>query len=152
MRKILLRILVWIVRRCATKNISLTQLLDSINKVIIVDFDGTIAKTTNFPYIDKPMPHAKEALFKLKQAGYKIVISSCRNNIALTTENVTKCMKYMKFFLDKNHIPYDEIDYGFYGKPLGRYYIDDKGIAFRNNWLKIVDCILKKDKKDAKKD
>lgn len=85
---------------------------------IAVDFDHTIVD------IDKPLPGAKEALEKLKDMGYAIMIHSCNNK------------GWIQKVLRDNDIPYDYIwdaseDKG---KPVCVAYIDDRGVGFNGDW------------------
>src|SRR5260370_30416046 len=117
-----------------------------VPKLVCVDFDGTIVDF-KFPSIGAPKPGVREALTRFRELGYWIVISSCRNarrfpeifQVGNEDQPVVerKSYKDMVKFLDDNQIPYDEIDDGSLGKPLAAFYIDDKGIEFRNNWPEI---------------
>jgi hypothetical protein len=111
-------------------------------KTICVDFDGTLCDWT-YPDIGAAKKGAKDALTRFRELGYKIIIWSCRTShyhydifggsrSQPTSERET--VKNMVAFLDKEGIPYDEIDYGDLGKPLADLYIDDKGIRFEDNW------------------
>lgn len=47
--------------------------------VICVDFDGTIVEHA-YPHIGEPLPMAFEVLQALKDAGYKLILWTCREN------------------------------------------------------------------------
>jgi hypothetical protein len=51
-----------------------------MNRIIAIDFDGTIVKD-NFPEIGEMMPGAAEAINQLYADGYTIIIWSCRTGI-----------------------------------------------------------------------
>jgi hypothetical protein len=111
-------------------------------RVVSVDFDGTLCDF-DFPRIGTIKPGAKEAMIRLKELGYYIVIFSCR--ASRYCPDLFSCMgKYapeflaMKDWLDANEIPYDEIDDGTKGKPFAEFYIDDKGVRYDNNWDEVI--------------
>lgn len=47
------------------------------NRVIIIDFDGTLCKHC-FPVVGNPEPGVREALEKIRELGFIIRIHSCR--------------------------------------------------------------------------
>lgn len=113
---------------------------------IAVDFDGTLCDH-EFPGIGAIKPYAREAMVTLKQWGYHIIIWTCRtchfhydvfggDPAQPTLER--PAVKQMIAWLDKNGIPYDEVDDGSRGKPLADYYLDDKAIRYENNWPEIL--------------
>lgn len=116
------------------------------HKSIAVDFDNTIAHLEKFPAIGEPIPGVQEALQKLKDMGYEIVIYTCRAN----SDQRETSAEQVKEYLDQYKIPYDRISKGSEGKPMALYYIDDRAIKFDNNWDAVVQQIIK-DKKNATK-
>jgi len=98
-----------------------------------VDFDDTIVEKAEFPAIGAEKPGAREAIERLRQAGWKIIIFSVRGN---TPEN----LEIMKEWLDDNSFPYDEISAG--EKPKALFYVDDRAVEFKNNWDEVVSHIL----------
>lgn len=48
------------------------------HKYVAVDFDGTIIEEGHFPEIKNFLPHAIETLQMMKDAGYELVIWTCR--------------------------------------------------------------------------
>jgi len=122
--------------------------LSEVPKIIAVDFDGTLCHF-DYPDIGAIKPGAREALVRLKELGYYIVIYSCRS--CLWSPEIfgdpdedlydipnRKLVKAMEKWLNEHDIPYDEIDYGQKGKPTARAYIDDKGVRFEDNWPEVV--------------
>ena len=96
---------------------------------IIVDFDSTIA-LSEWPEIHGPVPGAIQALKYIHKKGNQIVIWSARNNLrASDPVDRARGLHAMKDFLDSNEIPYDEIDYGHEGKPIGDCYVDDRALG-----------------------
>jgi hypothetical protein len=88
---------------------------------LVVDFDDTIALNA-WPDITGLVPEAKESLVLLHNAGHHITIWSARNSRVIHSETVRAlALQNMKAYLDSNGIPYDVIDYGTEGKPVGVY-------------------------------
>ncbi len=121
--------------------------IKSVPKTVSIDFDGTLCDI-DYPNIGPIKRGAKEALTLLRQLGYVIIISSCRScawnwsEYYGDEEFVHACERpvytEMKAWLDKNEIPYDIIDDGTKGKVAADYYVDDKAIAFTDNWAQIA--------------
>jgi 5'(3')-deoxyribonucleotidase len=107
--------------------------------VIAIDFDGTIVEH-DFPHIGALKPKAKEMINELYKA-YEIVIWTCRNNLYLSAGQ-PNYLEEARAFLDKEGIKYDRIDAGQQGKIIANYYIDDRGIAFKDNWPQIASSLL----------
>lgn len=82
--------------------------------VVAIDFDHTLVD------YDEPLPGAKEALQKLRDAGHKILIHSCNNE------------EWIRRILNTYEMPYDYIWDG--GKPVCHAYVDDRAIAFSGDW------------------
>lgn len=104
---------------------------------IAIDFDGTIAKDKKFPDIGEPEDGVKEALLKIKEMGYDILIYTCRSKDKEELEVVRE-------YLDKHEIPYDSIFEG--EKPFAKFYIDDRAIHF-DNWTNVLKKVEKSEKK-----
>jgi len=104
---------------------------------IAIDFDGTIAKDKKFPDIGEPEEGVKEALSKIKEMGYTILIYTCRSKDA-------EALELVREWLDKHEIPYDDIFEG--EKPFAKFYIDDRAIHF-DNWNNVLEKVEKSEKK-----
>ena len=106
------------------------------NKTVIVDFDGTICEDW-FPAVGPPKPNVREGLQKLEDAGFTVKISSCRTNsnwgVANAVEQTLIIQGYMKHF----KLPYDCVCIE--SKPFAAVYIDDRGVAYRGNWLEAAE-------------
>ncbi len=110
------------------------------NKVIAVDFDGTITDKNNFPECGELKPYVKEALQSIAENGNVICIWTCRNGIYLY-----EAIDY----LNKNEIPYnfvnksplDKVNHGC-RKIIADYYIDDRNIFSKINWKEIEEYFL----------
>ena len=112
------------------------------NGVVCVDFDGTL-----FPYRplyeqNPPMPNAVETMWWLKAQGYKIVIFTSRLSpswLEESGESEQRSLGWVEGLLVQNNIPYDMITAE---KVPAEYYIDDRAIAFRGNWLQVKKEIM----------
>jgi len=102
-----------------------------LSNAIVVDFDGFLVEHS-FPEIGTLKEGAQEFLEGLRSDGYKIIISSCRNNKELRatdTEN-RNYLEEIRIFLEAKNLHYDWIDDGQNGKPIGRAYCDDRNVPF----------------------
>lgn len=102
-------------------------------QTIAIDFDGVIHAYDrgwqDGEVYGEPVPGAFDAMRKLQEHGYNIVIYTCRSNVD---------GKVGQWLID--HIPGDmEIpEVVTNRKPIAIAYIDDRGIRFENNWPSIV--------------
>jgi len=99
-------------------------------KTICLDFDGVLAYYTEWDgTIGNPNPEGIKLAMLLHDNGYKIIIQSCRTHSTWgkTTENLDE----MKKWLEKNSVPYDEIESG--NKAFAHIYVDDRAINFPAN-------------------
>ncbi len=99
------------------------------HKRIIVDFDDTLAFTTNRQWNNaKPNKPLIEKLNSLYDEGWRIDIFTARGSISCKTRNeaARKYQYGMEKWLEKNGVKYNLLSFD---KPLGAYYIDDKGIS-----------------------
>lgn len=110
-----------------------------MKKVVVIDFDGTLCEFA-FPNIGKPKPDVKQALEKLKELGYTIRIHTCGTAHRWGKEFRILHIRTMEKFLEENEIPYDEIIINM-DKPIADWYIDDRAIQYKDNWLDIVQQI-----------
>ena len=101
----------------------------SYHKTIILDFDDTLAFTTNRDW-ENAEPNLKliEKTNKLYDEGWTINIVTARGNISCKTrkEAADKFQPGMEKWLAKHGVKYHSISFE---KPLGAYYIDDKGMT-----------------------
>ncbi len=105
-------------------------------RTIAVDLDGTILEYDGWKghsHFGKPLPGAKEALQKLKEQGFLIIIWTTRNN----KEEIAR-------YLREQGIPFDYINENPFGPPDGSnkiyadYYVDDKAVEFRGDWQEVL--------------
>jgi hypothetical protein len=98
--------------------------------IVCVDFDGTIFPFGDFAASSPPIPGVPEAMDRLREAGYTILIFSSRLSAAWHAhegwdheEAVREHVEYMKSALDREEIPYD----GFASEKIpAQAYFDDK--------------------------
>lgn len=108
------------------------------SETVIIDFDGTLCKF-EFPDVGPPEPDIKEALDKLKELGYRILIHSVRTATYWDDGKRNHHIQAIEKFMEENKLPYDEILIGEnMDKPMAIAYIDDKAIRYNGNWLDIV--------------
>ena len=109
-----------------------------MNKTLIIDFDGTITDF-KFPEMGEPKEGVREALQDLKDAGFEIVILSCRTGDECSTYLIEKKeqVRAMEAYLKRHNIPYDAVLNK--DKPIAMYYIDDRAIEFKDNWGDIAE-------------
>ena len=120
---------------------------------IVVDLDGTICEH-RFPAFGEPVAGAREALQRLKQAGYWIVIHTFRTSSYYRTAGVYEpeinSPEAVRAYLERQQIPFDEI--WMHDKPVAVAYIDDRGLRLvgdrkRSNWKEIVETLLPETRK-----
>src|SRR5262245_8214615 len=116
--------------------------------IIVVDLDGTICEH-RYPAFGEPIAGAKEALQRLKTAGFWIVIHTVRTSSSFQAAEdyvaEVNSPEAVRAFLHRHQIPYDEI--WMHDKPLAVAYIDDRGLRLmgnraKSNWQDIADALL----------
>ena len=116
--------------------------------VIVVDLDGTICEH-RYPAFGEPIAGAKEALLRLKAAGFWIVIHTVRTSSAWQAAEAyapeVNSPEAVSAFLQHHEIPYDEI--WMHDKPLAIAYIDDRSVRLvgnraESNWHAVADALL----------
>lgn len=99
------------------------------NKRIILDFDDTLAYTSNRDWQNaKPNTALIKKCNALFDAGWQVDIFTARGNISCSTREEAK-KKYgpqIESWLASHGVKYGLLSFD---KPLGAYYIDDKGIT-----------------------
>lgn len=106
---------------------------DKPNKIMCFDLDGVICelRPEGQTYRElQPVPGAAEKLQQLREAGYKIIISTARH-MNTTGGNVGAVVARLGLvtleWLKTHGIPYDEIHFG---KPYAQLYVDDNAMRF----------------------
>jgi adenylylsulfate kinase len=100
--------------------------LNNSRRTIAVDFDGVIAEYDGYKgpgVLGAPRDDVRDALFQLRDEGWKIVIHTTRGH------------EEVGAYLTQNSIPYDEInsnsDYRTNGpKPVADVYWDDRAVCY----------------------
>ena len=100
--------------------------------IIAIDFDGTIVNN-KFPEIGEPIGNAFDALLAMKRSGYKLILWTCRNDIAernYLTEAVDFCRdRGLEFDAINDNLsdsPFAHLGNG--RKVYADLYIDDKSL------------------------
>lgn len=100
-------------------------------KTIAIDFDGVLHKYSKGYHdgtcYDEPMEGGIEAIIKLRNKGYEVVIFTCRNPDAI--------YEWFKKYWDSS--AHGEVPDVTNKKPLAIAYVDDRGIRF-TNWKDIL--------------
>ena len=113
---------------------------------IVIDLDGTIAREDSEDLMaNEPQPGVQKALQRLRDAGFEVVIFTCRTNKGHPREDFGDHVEEIEEWLDKNGVPYDKIDEGYEGKPFGVAYVDNKAIHYDGgvaDWEKVVNLIM----------
>lgn len=108
------------------------------NKIIAIDFDGTITDNTPYPVCGNLRQDAAFYIKQLYNLGYILVLWTARkDNYYLEAINKLKEWNIYKFF------SFDYLDKTTSGKIYADFYIDDKSLTEPINWKKIYNFILK---------
>ena len=112
------------------------------NKRIVLDFDDTLAFTTNRDFKNaNPNIDLIEKTNQLFDEGWQIDIFTARGSLSCKTRKEAR-QKYefeIEQWLLEHGVKYNLLSFE---KPLAAYYIDDKGIKFENNWKEILEEVL----------
>lgn len=115
--------------------------------IISVDFDGTIV-SRDFPEIQEPLAGAIETLKALKEAGYILILSTCRENQRKRNyldEAVNWCASQGIVFDGVNQTP---LEYEFRDpkftirKIYADVYIDDRNFGGFPGWDSVREAFL----------
>lgn len=129
----------------------INQLSEEVHKRVMIDFDKTIhpyKKGWNDGKLeDVPYPEAKDAIEKLKNAGYEIVIFSTRVSQGAADEFKTETedeLQNISNYLKNYGIYFDRITGD---KIAADFYIDDKAVHIKNgNWKDVLSQIKTREK------
>src|SRR5258708_7960603 len=114
----------------------------SAHKVICVDFDSTIYPWDLVMASPDPVPGAADALRRLKDAGYRIVILTSRLSptwLAESGYNAVDQKAHIERLLTRDAIPYDDVTSE---KVPAQAYVDDRAIRFHDNWQEVAAFIM----------
>ena len=112
------------------------------DKVLAIDFDGTLYPRAGLFAAPAPMPGAVDAMRRLKGAGFRLVIFTSRLSptyLAASGENADEQRVYIEGLLARDGIPYDEVTAE---KVAAQWYVDDRAIHFDRDWEPIVTWLL----------
>lgn len=116
--------------------------------VICVDFDGTLYPWGDLFSYDPPLPGAVDAVLRLRDAGFRIVIFTSRLSPTwLEAEGQSEVVQYdyIAEVLTRDGIPFDAITAE---KVPAIAYVDDKAIWFEgDNWREIAKGLVGKVKR-----
>ena len=118
-------------------------------KTVVVDFDGVLhwyrEGWGDGTIYDEPVPGAAEAMKRIQEMGYCVVVCSSR----ATERTVNGKFQYSQAkeiiaWLDKHKIPYNSLADEKEGKPMAVAYIDDRAVRFEGDWTEALANIAKK--------
>ncbi len=118
--------------------------------IAIIDFDDTIV-AGKYPKIGEPLPLAFEVMKEMKEAGWYLILFTCRENDGY---NINK--QYLKEAVDfcaENGVEFDGINETPIGldfrsenslrrKPYGTVHIDDRNLGGFPGWEKVRELLL----------
>jgi capsule biosynthesis phosphatase len=115
-----------------------------MKKTICFDIDNTICKTTKSNYKNsKPIVKNIKCINDLYNQGHIIKIFTARY-MGRTNDNVNEAKKKAKKItlnqLKKWKVKFHKI---YFGKPSSDFYIDDKNLYFKSNWIKYLKTSIK---------
>lgn len=102
------------------------------NRTVALDFDGTLHPYTDgwlgiVPTDEPPNPGAVEFLKMCKTRGWDVIVFSCRASELEGREGIVDWINA--------HGLYELITGVTHEKPVAFAYVDDRGVAFRGDWL-----------------
>ncbi len=114
------------------------------NKIIAVDFDGTIVED-GYPAIGNPMPFAFDTLKKLQLEGYRLVLWTYRSGKKLD-EAVEYCKsKGIEFYAVNASFPGDSFNPTKESRKIhADYFIDDRNLGGFPGWGEAYDIISRR--------
>jgi histidinol phosphatase-like enzyme len=118
-------------------------------KIAILDFDGTIVEH-RYPDIGEPLPEAFEVIKELREAGWKLILWTCREDMKrhYLTEAIEFCREHDIEFDAVNETIFDDdfragsCDKKQMRKPYGHVHIDDANLGGFPGWAKVRQLLL----------
>ena len=112
-------------------------------KIICFDIDNTICKTVGSDYKNsKPIVKNIRFINNLYDNGHTIKIFTARY-MGRTNDNIVKARQKAKKItlnqLKKWKVKFHRI---YFGKPSSDFYIDDKNLYFKSNWIQQLKKVL----------
>ena len=114
------------------------------SKKLCFDLDGVICKTTKKKYFNsQPKKKNIRKINELYDKGHEIIIFTARF-MGRSKENEKRALArgYTKTYnqLKKWQIKFNEL---IMGKPSYDFFVDDKAIGFKKNWIKSIEVAAK---------
>lgn len=107
------------------------------DRIIAIDFDGTIYNSSEKCLIDE----AETAIKELHQKGYILVLWTCRcGNRLKNAINILKQYGLYQYFYCVNETP-DFVKYKISCKVCASIYIDDRNIGGFIGWKKVLEIL-----------
>lgn len=116
---------------------------------ISIDFDGTIVEH-HFPRIGPEKEYAFEVMKELKQAGWELILWTCREDDDRGNTYLTDAVEFCR----QNGVEFDAVNgttendfregRSLQRKPHCQFYIDDKNLNGFPGWLEVRRIILGK--------
>lgn len=120
---------------------------DVIPPIIAVDFDGTITKGDEFPNIGSIDPYAKACLNALADAGFCIIIFTCREGVLAEQAEQFLMREGVRFMHINRNCRVRVEHYGSDCNKIGAtVYIDDRCVSFISkgiNWDHVYNKVMK---------
>jgi FMN phosphatase YigB (HAD superfamily) len=106
------------------------------NRTVCIDFDGTIVPWGELFADKEPFPGVREAMHRLRDAGYRIVIFTSRLSdywLRLDPQARGRLdqLEYISALLTRHGIPYDAITAE---KVPAEYYFDDRAVQISDDY------------------
>ena len=106
------------------------------NKIIAIDFDGTITDDTPYPVCGNLRKEAVEYIQKLHKLGYTLVLWTARKG-----EYYTECICKLQEWNIYEYFSFEPL-INSNGKIYADFYIDDRSLIEEINWQKIYKYII----------
>jgi predicted amidohydrolase len=111
------------------------------NKIIAVDFDGTLC-ISEYPKIIEPRTEVIKELLKEQKAGAKIILWTCREG-DLLQEAVDYCAsKGLEFYAVNSNFPEENADIIRARKLEAELFIDDRNLGGIPDWGVIYQMVM----------
>jgi len=106
------------------------------NKIIAIDFDGTITDDTPYPVCGNLRTEAVIYIHKLYKLGYKLVLWTARKD-----KYYDECIYKLKEWNLYKYFSFDNLT-NTNGKIYADFYIDDRSLMEKIDWKKIYNYII----------
>jgi len=107
-----------------------------VKRTLCIDVDDTIRGRD-----DEPLLGAREALFRFRERGWRILIASARFDPKVWGEQLPFRVEEVRRWLEEHEIPFDDV---VVHKPAADLYVDDKGFHFEGDWPAAEEAIRRR--------